>query len=114
MPQHSDAAGTALSHEYIAIRRSADYARPGQAVGEQLDSEAGRDDRLLIGPLHDSDHVGDGLFRLRRRQIVRLDQTAHAWPVGVPIAERGAALKNAGRRLRQERHGCETKHAGKA
>jgi hypothetical protein len=51
---------------------------------------------------------------LRRRQIARLDQAAHAWPVGAPIAERGATLENAGRRLRQERHGRETKHAGKA
>jgi hypothetical protein len=64
--------------------------------------------------VRDSDEIGDSFRRLRRRQIARLDQTAHARPVGAPIAERGAAFEKAGRGLREKRRKGEAKDAGNA
>src|SRR5215469_3699645 len=100
-PQHAHAAGAALGDEYVAIRRGADDPRPGEAGGEQVDGKARRNERLLVGPMRDSDEISDGFRRLRRRQLTRRDMTAHARAIGAPIAVGGPALKNAAGRLRQ-------------
>jgi hypothetical protein len=64
--------------------------------------------------MRDSDEISDSFRRLRRRQIARLDQTAHARPVGAPIAESGAAFEDAGRGLREKWCDREAKDSGNA
>jgi hypothetical protein len=86
-------------------------AKPG---GEQVDSKARRNERLLIGPPYDSDEISDGFRRLRRRQVTRQNVTAYARPVGTPIAERRAAFEHAVGCLRQERRDGEAQDGGNA
>src|SRR6516164_7145847 len=67
--QDGDTASPAFGNEYVAVRRSADNARPAQSRGEQTDRKAWWYARRLVGALHESHHVGYRLRRLRRRQI---------------------------------------------
>src|SRR5215472_15631688 len=48
-PKDGDTASPAFGYEYVAVRRSADNARPTQSRGEQIDRKARRYARRLVG-----------------------------------------------------------------
>src|SRR5262249_25427330 len=117
-PKDGDTASPAFGYEYVAVRRSADNARPTQSRGEQIDRKARRYARRLVGAVHDAHHAGYRLRRLRGRQIGRPNKPTRSRRIRAPVAERRAAFEHGAcglrKKRRQKRCNDEAKRADKA
>ena len=102
-PDNPDAAGAALGHEDIAIRRGADDPRTAQARGKKVDFKAIWDDWLLNGAVHSSDGITRRSCEVRRWQILRFDQPSNPRAIGAPVTECGRSFEKTGSRLREKR-----------